>query len=363
MLNLKKILVNLLIVAYPLALQADDVLAKRTSSRSSKKSSKKKRTASKKRDQVIETNENSLTSSTVEETTTNTNISETSNNQVAASESVSVETTETTTQETSEIKDMSKDAKWEDFRICMQTSCAGSDEQPSNVECYKSVTFDNVFGNCKMLVEENKREDFKKYFTGSFIKAEKKAFCEGSTYEGKFDDATQRCAISVKYTRPAYNGKQYKCGSESKSLTWYLDNKNYVCDANAFGVGECYEDSPGYASSQVQKYTGIVQMGVGLLAGVASAISNAKAVTKQEKNADGSYQAVEQYNKNGKVKKDWATGVSAGIATGSGLLESGATGLATGLIMEKERGNRIFGVCNLPNGTVISEGNSIKLSW
>ena len=44
-----------------------------------------------------------------------------------------------------EIPDMSKDEDWEDFRLCMQQSCSGGDDQPNNVQCYKSLNFDNVF--------------------------------------------------------------------------------------------------------------------------------------------------------------------------------------------------------------------------
>ena len=380
LLLLKKILVGLLVVAYPLTLQSSDVFAKKSTTRSSKKKTSKKK-------RVVKSNSKTENSDNLTESENNS--SETSNGSVATttvstSATTSVATNTNTTSSSSEqetaptatgeIKDMSKDAKWEEFRLCMQTSCAGSDTQPNNVECYKSINFDNVFSNCKMLVEESKREDYKNYFTGPFIKAEKKAFCEGDNYGGKFEEATGKCAITVKYIRPAYNGKQFQCGRESRAKTWYLDNRNYVCDADLFGVGECYQDSPEYAAAQTQKWIGIAQIGIGVLSAAATGISAAKkGIVKNSTtttNADGSSSTnvtYEKYtNKKGVEvnKADVAGGISAGLTAGSGMLAAGGESLAKGLVIEKDsRGNRIFGNCTLPNGETISEGNSIKLSW
>ncbi|MCR5506593.1 MAG: hypothetical protein K6F04_01955 [bacterium] len=379
--SLKKILVSLLVIAYPLGLQVDDVYARKKSS--SARSSKKKKTSKKKKNTVKSaSSESSIITSDSESdiqtsatTTTTTSVPVTSANVVE--EVVSASDTEVAPS-SSEIKDMSKDAKWEEFRICMQTSCAGSDEQPNNVECYKSLNFDNVFMNCKLLVDESKREDFKNYFTGPFLKAEKKAFCEGDLYGGQFNESTGKCAITVKYTRPAYNGKQYKCGSESKSLTWYLDGRNYICDADLFGVGECYQDSDGYQAAQIQKWTSVAQLVAGTVAGVTSGLTaglKIKKETKTQKDDNGNYYTSSENVKVQKIDKKTGetktvdaregalTGITAGFNASSGMLSSGATSLATAMIMEKEKGNRIYGVCNLPSGEIISEGSSIKLSW
>lgn len=375
-----------MVVAYPLALQPSDVSARRTSSRSSKKKASKKKRAVKTAAK-IETSENTEATNSSNETTepvkesTTSAVANTVTETVQTAPATSSATTETSTNETAsqsgEVKDMSKDAKWEEFRICMQTSCAGSDEQPNNVECYKGINFDNVFMNCKMLVEENKREDFKNYFTGPFLKQEKKTFCENDNYGGKFDETSGKCAVSVKYTRPAYNGKQFQCGKESKSLTWYIDNKNYVCDADLFGVGECYKDSAGYTAAQTQKWMGVAQLAIGAASAIGTGLAAAsKGIVKKTTTDTNGNTSVEKEqvtytakfgkNKGKEVTRDkWNAmeGISAGWSAGSGMIATGAGQLAEGMIMEKEKGDRIFGICTLPNGTVISEGNSIKLSW
>ncbi len=380
MVSVKKIFVLLLVCAYPFAMQEDCFARKKHSSRSSKKSKAKKRTASKSNVEKVTKETSNNTEEVAEISNTNTETVQTSSVKTTTSSS-STATTNTSTETASsegdevgsgaakEVKDMSKDEKWEDFRLCMQTSCAGSDEQPNNVECYKSLNFDNAFMNCKMLVDENKREDFKNYFTGPFIRAEKKEFCEGDFYGGKFDEVTGKCAITVKYTRPSYSGKQFKCDRESRSLVWYIDNRNYVCDASLFGVGNCYQDSANYTSAQIKKWTGVAQLAVGTVMGVTAGVTAGMKNVKEEvttKDADGNYRTenVTVKNADGTDKKAGKLeGISAGLQASSGMLSTGGTDLATALILEKEKGDRIFGVCNLPNGETIPEGNSKKLSW
>lgn len=375
---LRRILVSILIIAYPLALQSDYALARRTSKRASKKSSKKKtKRASKSKSiekeeisSVIE--ENVSNGGIVSVSTTETTATTTTTTQASSTADVATNTSASDEIETvvsGEIQDMSKDEKWEEFRICMQTSCAGSDEQPNNVECYKSLTFDNVFMNCKMLVDEDKREAFRNYFTGPFIRNEKKTFCEGDQYGGKFDEVSGKCAITVKYTRPAYNGKKFHCAKESKSLTWYIDNRNYVCDASLFNVENCYQDSENYTSAKIKAITGSLQLvgaaATGIVAGISAGKQMVNTSVKTEGattiNADGSKTTTETvYNKE---KAGVLAGVQAGLQSSSGLLTSGASDVATAMILANEKGKQIFGVCNLPNGEVIQEGNSIKLSW
>ena len=385
MLSLRKIFVLLLVFAYPLAMQEECYARKKHSSRSSKKSKGKKRAVKSAKATPNENTENSSSeeNSTVQE-------SSSSNTEKAESSTASQQTTESSTEggdeigsgEAKEVKDMSKDAKWEEFRICMQTSCAGSDEQPNNVECYKSLNFDNAFENCKMLVDENKREDFKNYFTGPFIRAEKKTFCEGEFYNGKFDEVSGKCAITVTYTRPKYSGKQFSCNREARSLIWFIDNKNYVCDASLFGVGNCYQDSAGYSAAKIQKYIGIAKVALGTASAAVAGFSAAGKVVQQSvTDRDGNTKMVnvqvEKKDKKGNPvinpdtkkpemedKKAGALeGLSAGLQAGSGMLSSGASDLASGLILEKEKGDRIFGICNLPNGETIPEGSSKKLTW
>jgi hypothetical protein len=57
------------------------------------------------------------------------------------------------------------------------------------------------------------------------------------------------------------------------------------------------------------------------------------------------------------------SGIGEGFGAASGALTSGGTQLATAIMMEKEKGDREYGRCELPNGTILSEGNTIKLSW
>ena len=373
---LKKILVLLLVFAYPLAVQEECYARKNHSSRSSKKSKGKKRSvkpsAKSTTKESTEDSSNNENSTAQESTSSNTNNSEASSSstQAANTGTSSEDENEVGSGEAKEVKDMSKDAKWEEFRICMQTSCAGSDEQPNNVECYKSLNFDNAFENCKMLIDENKREDFKNYFTGPFIRAEKKAFCEGEFYNGKFDEISGKCAITVTYTRPKYSGKQFSCGRETRTLTWYIDNKNYVCDASLFGVDNCYQDSAGYSAAKIQKYVGIAKVAIGTASAAFAGYSAATKVVKEsktDKNGNTTMEAVKVTDKKTGEEKDKTAGVgeglSAGLQAGSGMLSSGASDLASGLILEKEKGDRIFGICNLPNGETIPEGSSKKLTW
>ena len=312
------------------------------------------------------------------------------------------------TEQENEIPDMSKDEDWEDFRLCMQQSCSGGDDQPNNVQCYKSLNFDNVFANCKLLVDSSKQEDFREYFTGPFLLQEQKEFCEGDYWSGKFDEKTKKCNLSVKYNRPAYSGKVYKCGAVSSTKTWSLDGKTYTCLGENFGASACYQDSPNVAAAQMQQITGIFTLATGAIAATASVVSTLKDVktaTLNVKNGDeytninitkdqiGDYV---QKNDDGSLKTDnfgnylvtedaekmgitsgmlssanaKLSGTSKGLeatqaAVTSGLptMTEGAAQIISGSIAKKEKGDRLYGTCVLPNGQVIPENSNITLSW
>ena len=358
MISFKKLLVCILVATYPLSLQSDLVFAKGKKSSSKKKTKKKKGKNSLKSasSQVSDGDDYEEETSSVEESPVIESVSTVS----ASVVSEPVATSTTTTSTATEI-DVTKDENWENFRLCMQSNCSGGDDEPNNVQCYKSLTFDSVFQNCKSMVEASKQESFKNYFSGPFLNAEKKAFCEGAdSYAGKYNEATGKCAVTVTYTRPAYNGKQFKCGAEKKTLTWYLDGKNYVCSGEVFNVNECYKDSDGYEAAKMKKMMGGITLAMGAVTGTISAFSTKQFAdgTEKVKNSDG--ETVEQTKYR---KADWADKTAAFAETGAGQLTSGISDMVTGDIMMKQKGDRLFGSCKLSNGYIFSEGNAIKLTW
>lgn len=392
----KKLLVLFLLFGYSFAIVGEDVYAQRSkksnSSRGNKSRSKSKKSSrsgsSAREDHSSSTSdyeEESETATTYTETTT------TTVQQVAPApvqQSLVVDEAEEkveTTKSSSGVADMSTDPEWEDFRICMQQNCAGGDEQPLNVECYKTLNFENAFSVCKdYLSDESKIKDFKKYFSGPFIKQEKKAFCEGEIWKGKFNEANGKCAITVTFNRNKVDAKHHGCSRVSKTKTWYLDNKNYVCDGEAvFGVSPCYHDSANAEAAKTQKITAGITLAMGAITGIATTIATKRNYTEKEsdtyaRDENGNL----KYDEDGKAilikgetkywnkdaddefkKNAFSAGLMDGLAASSGSLATGTTQLAGAILSEKERGQREYGRCELPNGTMINEGNSIKLSW
>lgn len=396
----RKLLVLFLLFGYSFTIVGENVYAQRSkksnSSRGNKSRSKSKKSS---RSGSSARGDHSSSSANYEEenavpvqtSTTYTETTTTTVQQVAPTpvqQSLVVDEAEEeveTTKSSSGVADMSTDPEWEDFRICMQQNCAGGDEQPLNVECYKTLNFENAFSVCKdYLSDESKIKDFKKYFSGPFIKQEKKAFCEGEIWKGKFNEANGRCAITVTFNRNKVDAKHHGCSRVSKTKTWYLDNKNYICDGEAvFGVSPCYHDSANAEAAKTQKITAGITLAMGAITGVAAAFATTrnykeKGNDEYARNEDGSL----KYDNEGKAikieaeTKTWSkdadkefkknaltTGIMDGLAASSGSLATGGTQLASAILSEKERGQREYGRCELPNGTMINEGNSIKLSW
>ena len=434
---LKKVFVAMLVLVYPVVLQGEDVLSARASSRggrgsfkSSKKSSRKntrgKISVGGKRSGVNsfaitkEADDDDHETSAVATTTATT---ASSVSEVSATATNTAVATTTTAEATGEVEkeatptsgtvpDMSKDAQWEDFRICMQQNCVGGDEQPSNVECYKAVNFDNAFNSCKSMVDSSKWGNYRNYFTGPFIRKEKAEFCKGEIWYGKFDETTGKCVLNVQYTRARVSNECLSdCGAVSKSKNWYVDGRTYICSGDNFGVGECHRDGPNCSASKIQKATGMVSLAGGaIMGGVAAwqAVKDTKATvsrketkTVTQKDEDGNvlkddkgnaltetvttYEDVQKNSfknmseeerksygigekeleaRQRELNRDKAiSGTLSGLQASSSFVTSGVTAIATANIYKEEKGDRVYGVCTLPNGQIVSEGNSIKLSW
>ncbi len=373
MISLKKILVGIMIATYPLSLQSDLVFAK-----SKKSSSKKKNRKSKKKNSKSSLKSASPQVSSAADYEEQVSYAQESSPVVSTTVSASVVSESVSTTDSSTVAvatdiDVSKDANWENFRICMQSNCSDGDDSPNNVKCYKNLTFDEVFANCKMLVEEGKRESFKNYFSGPFLTAEKKAFCEGDMYNGKYNEATGKCAITVTYTRPAYNGKQFKCKAEKKTTTWYLDGKNYVCSAEIFNVDDCYQDSAGYETAKMKKTMGGINLAMGAVTGLVASLTTVTKITaavtdktKETDNSDSdssSTQPTPSSTEENKNKATWYDKAAAGLSAGAGSLTQGIAEMAEGDILMKQKGDRFFGSCVLPNEERIAEGNARVLHW
>ena len=374
----KKVIVNLLFAFCIFSLQSEDVVAKRgEASKSARKSGSRDRKKSSKarlgnasnvgketgnsEEQPVVAGSSETTSAVASESVTTTTPAATPAtaivNEPAVAETATVDLFN------DEVKDMSKDPKWSKFRICMQQSCSGSDTQPNNVECYKSLNLENAFESCKVLVDEGSRENFKDYFAGPFLKAEKKAFCESEDIKGKFNDVNGRCALTVKYVRNEYKGKVQSCPREERSTTWYLDGKQYSCSGELLDVPECYKDSDNIEAAEAEKKMGYVAAivgGVTATAGAITSISSPKYKNTGEKDKDGN-----------SIKVAVDKGLSDKIGDGiTGAINSGGNQIADGIsqiiIAEqkmKEKGARMYGRCVLPNGDFVGEGSQKTLSW
>ncbi len=389
---MKKWIITLLLLS-PLCFLGEDINAQRSGKRSNSSRDNKKKRNNKKSDKKNssktknkQTNKNESIDEIVTETETEVEIEKT---ETIVQETKTIETNiptsnddvETTTSlPISDIPDMSQDAQWESFRICMQQICAGGDNQPTNVECYKKIQFDNAFLNCKGLIEESKVSDYRNYFSGPFINKEKKEFCEGDLYSGEYNSTTGKCAISVTYTRPKVDAKFHGCNSENKTKTWYIDSKNYICDAEQFNVNPCYQDNANVTAEEAKEITGWINVAAGTLTGVASAFSAAKnhsaTETKLVDNVDANGNkiqttqtvAINKYTVSDEKKKEFnkdatLTGITTGISAGLGGVANGVASIASANVAKREKGERVYGICTLSNGEVIPEGSSIKLSW
>lgn len=405
-----KLLVLFFISIYSVSISTETVFArsnkKKKSNRksTSKKNKRKNRSQSSAKSSTKIENTNTVADNNQKQenkpvnTTASTQNSPTQQNTtVANNEQTKTEAKTNTTQD--EIKsnpdnkstpDVSKDKKWEEFRLCMQQGCSGGDDQPSNVECYKTITFDNQFNSCKPLIEESKRKEFKAYFLNTFIPNEKKEFCENKEgpLQGKYENDT--CKITIKFKRNAHKNECLSSCDKIERTKTVSINKPFTCSPEWFGVSPCYKDSNGCSEAKVKKITGGIALAGGVVTGLVSGVTTTMKSSKQSatieiEGEDGKKEQVtvknaeelEKYKKQlsgdayktasgdleKSTKKDHAAGALEGISAGLEGVKQGTSDLITASLMEKEKGEALKGNCILPDGSAIGEGMSKKITW
>ena len=402
-----RLLVLFFISIYSVSITTETVFARNNRKRKSSKKTASKRNKRKNRSQSSarsvekvevtnnETQENKPVNTATTVTNNNTQTNQTTQNSTKNNEPTKPETT--SEKEQDEIKsnpndkpttDISKDKKWEEFRLCMQQGCSGGDDQPTNVECYKSITFDTQFNNCKPLIEESKRSDFKKYFLNTFIPNEKKEFCENKEgpLQGKYENDT--CIITIKFKRNAHKNECLSsCDKVERTKTIPI-NKPFTCSPEWFKVDPCYKDTNDCSTAKVKKITGGIAIAGGVVTGLVAgltAVPNKKETTievdgedgkkkqvtvsdqeelkKYEKKMDGKAYETATSNIKKNASKDRLTGAMTGISAGLEGVKQGTADLITASLIEKEKGEALKGNCILPNGSAISEGMSKKITW
>ncbi|MDR1477185.1 MAG: hypothetical protein LBI17_03605 [Rickettsiales bacterium] len=279
---------------------------------------------------------------------------------VAVAAAPKFDCSDTTVDETSQ--------EWEDFNYCMRQGCAGGDEQPPNVQCYRQATYDTVYFNCRELFDDrSKQELFSCHMKNKIIPQEKQTACKERG--GTWASATGRCSISIKFSRGS------PC-NDGMTVTKVVDEKNqqFVCSYDTFGLGECYkENKEAKSQAEIAKWTGLASIGLGLATatvGVIQGISGAKGAYNPDK-----------CTANGGGCNDTAThtdkvigGIAGGLTGGAGSIAEGAISLAQSKEMAKMKGDQFLeGRCQVPIGLkedgvspdyqTIREGGYILLGW
>ena len=318
----------------------------------------------------IETQTQKSTAS-VENTNTNTEANKQQNPQNTITDSTKQEAkTENTEQEVKSdpndktTPDITKHPKWEEFRLCMQQGCSGSDDQPNNVECYKAIAFDNQLF---------------KYFLNTFIPNEKKEFCENKegSLQGIFENDT--CKITIKFKR---NGHKNECLSScdkiEKTKTISI-NKPFTCSPDFFAVLPCYKDSPNCQAAKMKKITGGIAIAGGVISGVVAGVSAGFSATKEkttEPKPEQSTQATTttppattttsnttETKREKTSNYNHADAALTGISAGMEGVAKGTGDLVTASFLEKEKGEVLRGNCIFPDGSAIGEGMTKKITW
>lgn len=220
------------------------------------------------------------TSTTTPTTTTETIATETTanTNTETVSESVNIDVELSDDQL---YKTVPNHEKWEDFKFCMQQQCMGGPEQPLNVECYKSLNFDNAFQSCKIMIgDASKYSIFEKYFKEVLLPEEQAAACD-SQFSGKWNAEKKTCDVTITYTRK-YESKakmlknsKVGCNDNKTKVVSIPTNGTSVkmnCTYEVFGLNACYADNAEQKANEIGMVIGGVTAGVGVLAGVASGI-------------------------------------------------------------------------------------------
>ncbi len=308
-------------------------------------------------------NQSTSTTQTTTTTTTNTTTTTTQNTAVAPEVFVSEE---------QKINAVPADPDWQEFKFCMQQQCMGSAEQPTNVQCYKSINFDNAFQSCKVMIKDVAKYDlFSKYFTDVYLINEQEEACR-NIYSGKYNRDKQSCDISINFSRKyVSNAKVLKndlvgC-NDNINKTWSITavkTTRITCSHDAFGLGACYSDNPEQTGNEIALYTGIgstvLGVGVGVTSGVLAGMNATEQVSTGNYTEDGN--EILKTEQAGTSKKVFE-GISEGWQAGSGLITSGVGQIITSTVSAKNVGPEVFGRCSLPDGRVVQEGSIIELSW
>lgn len=395
----KKIILLSMIGIYSFSICSFDVFAKpkKSQSKSKKKSNKKtnrkvvKSISAKMQDteDEAEVNNTEATETEVKETktvettsgyvkmTNESSDSEATEN-ASESETAKTEEAEEKTEEVNEeqlINGIPADESWDEFKFCMQQQCMGSPEQPNNVECYKTINYDNAFQSCKIVIKDTSKYDlYEKYFTTVYLVNEQEEACR-QIYAGTWIKDKQACEIAITYTRKYKSNakvlKNERVGCNDKKVKkWYISTKKaqrITCSYESFGLDACYADSADQTANEIALWTGIGTTAIGITAGVVSGISagmNAtkkETVTKKDSKGNETTDSIEVAETN-KNKKVW-TGVAAGLEAGSGMALQGASQIATASISSQNVGNQVRGRCSLPDGTAYQEDSVIELSY
>lgn len=379
-------------------LSASKKVSKKQSGKNKKKSSNKnKRSLSSSNNTITETDEEeNIDSEDDVEVNTNRTISNnlvinTSPDVVAQAEVTPVVPVSDISDE--ELKNVVNDSSWKDFKYCMQQQCMGGPEQPNNVECYKSVNFDTAFKSCKaMIADTSKQKLYERYFKEIFIIDEQSEACS-SMFAGNWNSAKKTCDITVSYVRK-YKSKatgmmkndKVGCDDNAKQI-FHLSSTGssvkFTCSHDVFNLGECYEDNANLQTNQIGLYMGIAQAATGVAVAAASGIAAATQFKRDKSDSDKDKDSSSKETKPKETtpketttestttaKKDKgdtgakvAAGFKAGLEAGQGAMLAGASSITQAMVAKKDVGETVNGTCQLPDGTVKSEGSVVEIAW
>ena len=386
---------------YLCVIYADSLLSATKKSSAKKSSSSKKKTSSNKKTGKRSAAQSATTSlsnmmqdvavanteTSTQTTATATSVVETTNNEISstetASENVNIEISLTDDQL---YKTVPNHEKWEDFKFCMQQQCMGGPEQPSNVECYKSLNFDNAFQSCKIMIgDASKYSIFEKYFKEVFLPEEQASACV-SLFSGNWNAEKKTCDVTITYTRryesrakSSMRAKDVGCNDARTKIVSIPTNgssSKMNCTYEAFGLGPCYEDSAKLEANKSALIMGSISTGVGALAGVAAGLTaGLKKQTKTEEIRDDDGKVigtktvdVKKLDKDGNETNKYERagaweGITAGLEASKGMILEGTAQLVTAKASQNEHGEPVRGTCKLPDNTAYSEGSLMQLSW
>lgn len=272
--------------------------------------------------------------------------------------------------EDQQLKTVTSDEKWEDFKLCMQQQCMGGPEQPLNVECYKLLNFDNAFQSCKIMIGDgSKYKLFERYFKEVLLVNEQEKACQ-TMFSGQWNKEDKVCNIEITFTRKysskvknaALKNDKVGCNDNKKKIISISATKvsNTTCSYNLFGLNPCYSDPPNATTNEIGFGMGIATVIVGSAAGAGAGLAAAFS-TKGE----------ETYDSKGNVNghKD-ATGVqmtfngiSAGMQMGNGMIMDGVGNIVQATTSAQDVGPEVKGACKLPDGTIYQEGSIMQIAW